>query len=413
MWLIGAVFFVSCSVPLLLVTMSGQSPFELIQNGERRVTLHYLGYGRVLLCAARDYDLSRPNQGINLTPFGVIFDTNLLVRLQPGYTLLVTSAAGSYIQVHTNVVVGNGVSLTLYLALNGRTALQPRAYREQPLAVVSLMESAPRPDLPIQTVIHLDDDDDDSDDAGEGPSGASAPPPSLQETPAQTPEPPAVLVPETEDEEEDAGSTVPPTPEAAVPSSDAEERAQEEDLQGTVGGTEEGSESSRSGLWTDAESDEESEETDTEADSEGGDGEDDEVLGGDPLQGSAGNMGVRHRAGLYLFTLRAGDDEVPFPPNRGFPLRRLVREIELQLSEDARNIAWQSSVDCSCCPFDCIFFRGHWKKEGDEVRLTLAVASHMFSNIPTMNMFEVVRLVVEHRARVIFGGPISVTGEAL
>lgn len=392
---------------------AGQSPFELIQNGERRVTLHYLGYGRVLICAARDFDLSRPSDGISLTPFGVIFETNLMVRLQTGYTLLVTSAAGSYIQVHTNVVIGSGVSLTLYLALNGRSALQPRAYREQPLAVVSLMESSPRPDMPIQTLINLDDDDDDE----QGPSGAAAPPPSLLQTPAESPEPPATLVPETEDEAEDgpvSGSAT--LEEAAVPSSDPEERAAEEELQGAVGGTEEeGSESSSpSGLWTGGESD--SEETDSEEadDSEGGDdGEDDEVVGGDPLQGSAGNMGVRHRAGLYMFTLRAGDDEVPFPPNRGFPLRRLVREIELQLSEDARNIAWQSSVDCSCCPFDCVFFRGHWKKEGDEVRLTLAVASHMFSNIPTMNMFDLVRLVVEHRARVIFGGPISVTGEAL
>lgn len=406
---------VSLSVCVLQsATMSaGQSPFELIQNGERRVTLHYLGYGRVLLCAARDFDLSRPSDGISLTPFGVIFETNLMVRLQTGYTLLVTSAAGSYIQVHTNVVIGSGVSLTLYLALNGRSALQPRAYREQPLAVVSLMESSPRPDMPIQTLINLDDDDDD-----QGPSGAAAPPPSLLQTPAESPEPPATLVPETEDEAEDGPVSGSGTLEAAaVPSSDPEERAAEEELQGAVGGTEEeGSESSSpSGLWTGGESD--SEETDSEEeadDSEGGDdGEDDEVLGGDPLQGSAGSMGVRHRAGLYMFTLRAGDDEVPFPPNRGFPLRRLVREIELQLSEDARNIAWQSSVDCSCCPFDCIFFRGHWKKEGDQVRLTLAVASHMFSNIPTMNMFDVVRLVVEHRARVIFGGPISVTGEAL
>lgn len=393
---------------------AGQSPFELIQNGERRVTLHYLGYGRVLLCAARDFDLSRPSDGISLTPFGVIFETNLMVRLQTGYTLLVTSAAGSYIQVHTNVVIGNGVSLTLYLALNGRSALQPRAYREQPLAVVSLMESSPRPDMPIQTLINLDDDDDDDDE--QGPSGAAAPPPSLLQTPAESPEPPATLVPETEDEAEDGPASGSATlEEAAVPSSDPEERAAEEELQGAVGGTEEeGSESSSpsGGLWTGGESD--SEETDSEEeadDSEGG--EDDEVVGGDPLQGSTGNMGVRHRAGLYMFTLRAGDDEVPFPPNRGFPLRRLVREIELQLSEDARNIAWQSSVDCSCCPFDCIFFRGHWKKEGDEVRLTLAVASHMFSNIPTMNMFDLVRLVVEHRARVIFGGPISVTGEAL
>lgn len=393
-------------------TMSGQSPFELVQNGERRVTLHYLGYGRVLLCAARDYDLSRPNEGINLTPFGVIFDTNLMVRLQTGYTLLVTSAAGSYIQVHTNVVIGTGVSLTLYLALNGRSALQPRAYREQPLAVVSLMESTPRPDMPIQTLINLDDDDDD--DAGEGHSGAAAPPPSLLQTPAETPEPPATLVPETEDEAEDGPASGSATLEAAVPSSDPEERAvEEEELQGAVGGTEEeGSDSSQSGLWTGGESD--SEETDSEAaDSEGGDGEDDEVLGGDPLQGSAGNMGVRHRAGLFMFVLRAGDEEVPFPPNRGFPMRRLVREIELQLSEDARNIAWQSSVDCSCCPFDCIFFRGHWRRDGDSVVLTLAVASHMFSNIPTMNMYDIVRLVVEHRAMVIFGGPISVTGEAL
>lgn len=406
---------VSLSVCVLQsATMSaGQSPFELIQNGERRVTLHYLGYGRVLICAARDFDLSRPSDGISLTPFGVIFETNLMVRLQTGYTLLVTSAAGSYIQVHTNVVIGSGVSLTLYLALNGRSALQPRAYREQPLAVVSLMESSPRPDMPIQTLINLDDDDDDDDE--QGPSGAAAPPPSLLQTPAESPEPPATLVPETEDEAEDGPASGSATlEEAAVPSSDPEERAAEEELQGAVGGTEEeGSESSsQSGLWTGGESD--SEETDSEEeadDSEGG--EDDEVLGGDPLQGSAGNMGVRHRAGLYMFTLRAGDDEVPFPPNRGFPLRRLVREIELQLSEDARNIAWQSSVDCSCCPFDCVFFRGHWKKEGDEVRLTLAVASHMFSNIPTMNMFDLVRLVVEHRARVIFGGPISVTGEAL
>lgn len=393
--------------------MSGQSPFELVQNGERRVTLHYLGYGRVLLCAARDYDLSRPNEGINLTPFGVIFETNLMVRLQTGYTLLVTSAAGSYIQVHTNVVIGTGVSLTLYLALNGRSALQPRAYREQPLAVVSLMESSPRPDMPIQTLINLDDDDDD--DAGEGPSGAAAPPPSLLQTPAETPEPPATLVPETEDEAEDGPASGSATLEAAVPSSDPEERAaeEEEELQGAVGGSEEeGSDSSQSGLWTGGESD--SEETDSEAaDSEGGDGEDDEVLGGDPLQGSAGNMGVRHRAGLFMFVLRAGDEEVPFPPNRGFPMRRLVREIELQLSEDARNIAWQSSVDCSCCPFDCIFFRGHWRRDGDSVVLTLAVASHMFSNIPTMNMYDIVRLVVEHRAMVIFGGPISVTGEAL
>lgn len=392
--------------------MSGQSPFELVQNGERRVTLHYLGYGRVLLCAARDYDLSRPNEGINLTPFGVIFDTNLMVRLQTGYTLLVTSAAGSYIQVHTNVVIGTGVSLTLYLALNGRSALQPRAYREQPLAVVSLMESSPRPDMPIQTLINLDDDDDD--DAGESHSGAAAPPPSLLQTPAETPEPPATLVPETEDEAEDGPASGSATLEAAVPSSDPEERAvEEEELQGAVGGTEEeGSDSSQSGLWTGGESD--SEETDSEAaDSDGGDGEDDEVLGGDPLQGSAGNMGVRHRAGLFMFVLRAGDEEVPFPPNRGFPMRRLVREIELQLSEDARNIAWQSSVDCSCCPFDCIFFRGHWRRDGDSVVLTLAVASHMFSNIPTMNMYDIVRLVVEHRAMVIFGGPISVTGEAL
>lgn len=392
---------------------ASQSPFELVQNGDRRVTLHYLGYGRVLLCAARDYDLSRPSEGISLTPFGVIFETNLMVRLQTGYTLLVTSAAGSYIQVHTNVVIGTGVSLTLYLALNGRSALQPRAYREQPLAVVSLMESSPRPDMPIQALINLDDDDDDDDD--QGPSGATAPPPSLLQTPAETPEPPATLVPETEDEAEDGPASGSATLEAAVPSSDPEERAVEEELQGAVGGTEEeGSDSSQSGLWTGGESDSEETDSEEEADSEGGDaGEDDEVLGGDPLQGSAGNMGVRHRAGLYIFTLRAGDDEVPFPPNRGFPLRRLVREIELQLSEDARNIAWQSSVDCSCCPFDCIFFRGHWKKEGDQVRLTLAVASHMFSNIPTMNMLDVVRLVVEHRARVIFGGPISVTGEAL
>lgn len=410
MWLIECLSFVSFYSVSLSVTMSGQSPFELIQNGERRVTLHYLGYGRVLLCASRDFDLSRPSDGITLTPFGVMFETNLMVRLHSGYTLLVTSAAGSYIQVHTNVVVGSAVSLVLYLALNGRTAMNPRAYREQPLAVVSLLESGPRLDLPIQTVIHLDDDDDD-DDAANGPSGVAAPPPSLQETPAQTPEP-TTLVPETDDEDNEA---VPPTPEvAAVPSSDPEEREQD-DLQGAVGGTEEeGSDSS--GLWTGGESEDDdddgSEEPDSGADSEGGD-DDDEVVGGDPLQGSAGNMGVRHRAGLYVFTLTPGDDEVPFPPNRGFPMRRLLREVELQLSEDARNIAWQSAVDCSCCPLDCIFFRGHWQRRDGSVVVTLAVASHMFSNIQTRNMVDLVRLVLEHRARVIFGGPIDVTGEAL
>lgn len=402
--------------------MSGQSPLEILQNGDPRVTLHHLGYGRVLVCASRDFDLSRNSAGISLTPFGVIFETNLVVNVQRGYSVLVASAAGSYVQLHANVVWGQNVPLILNIAMNGQTAMTPRVYRLQPLAVLSLMESQQRPDLPIQGPIMDLEDDGDDDDAGEGPSGAAAPPPSLLTTPARTPSPaPPTLVPETPTgAEARAAAVVSSTEESTVvPSSDPEEEA----ATSAAAASAVGSEESDGGLWTGGESEDSSqeEEDDNDAadtqdsDSEGGDDddEDDEVVGGDPLQGSAGQMNVVHRSFLFVFTLTPGDDSVRFPPTRGYPIRRLLREVETQVSEDAKNVGWQSTVNCQTCPFDCIFIRFHWVRLGSEVRVTMALASHMFSNMADPEILETVRLVMEHRARVIFAGPVNVTAESL
>lgn len=90
-----------------------------------------------------------------------------------------------------------------------------------------------------------------------------------------------------------------------------------------------------------------------------------------------------------------------------------MREVELQMSDDAKMVAWQAETDCACCPFDCIFWRAHWEIRNDSVVVLVSLASHMFSNMPVQEMGEIVRLVFEHRARVIWGAPIMVTVDVL
>lgn len=373
--------------------MASSSPLEILQPGHlaRRVTLSALGYGRILICSAEDVDLSSNGDGVQRTPFGIIFDTNCLVNVRNGYTALVASAAGSYVQVHANVVWGQSVQLLLNIAVTAQTALSPRVYRQQPLAVLSLMESEERPNMPILgPVMELVSEDD-----GSSSSGAAA-----------------ALVPETPPPEEAVASPEPEADDVVVPSSDADE---EEEAALAAADAEEDEDESENDLWSaddSSQEDDDDDEEDTESDG-GAAAADDGLGGGDPLCGSAGNMGVRHRAGLFKFVLSAGDDDVAFPPNRGVPIRRLLREVELQLNDDARMVGWQSSVDCACCPLDCTFYKAHWERAGEVVVVTMAIASHMFSNMPVREMSESVRLVMEHRARLIWGGPINVTVEIL
>ena len=382
--------------------MAEPNCLEIRQQGEQVATLTHLGFCRVLVSAARDIDLHR-GRCITHTPFGVIFHTNLVVSVRDGFTVLVSSAPTSFVQVNTNVIWGREVDLLLNMSID--YTRPNRVYARQPLAVMCLLESEERPSLPILgPVISLDEaaEEEEAEAAGSASPGSQAPPPSplVPETP-----PPVSAA-----SRPDSAATY------TVPSSDAEEQAAAAEASEATEAFEADAAGSDS-LWPsseEAEGDSSSSSDDAEDDdavtvtegSSGSDWESDDENpvgnGGDPLETTRGVDQVRHPCFIlnYNLSARAGADR--FPPRRGYVIRKLLSETELQLSDDAAMMAWQASVDCSSCPYDCIFFNSEWERAGDEVEVTIVVASHMFSQMRVEDVCEMVRLTLEHRARVLF-----------
>ena len=388
--------------------MAEPNCLEIRQQGEQVATLTHLGFCRVLVSAARDIDLHR-DRCITHTPFGVICHTNLVVSVRDGFTVLVSSTPTSFVQVNTNVVWGREVDLLLNMSID--YTRPNRVYARQPLAVLCLLESEERPSLPILgPVISLDEAAEEEDEvvAGSASHGSQAPPPSplVPETP-----PPASNV-----SRPGSGATY------TVPSSDAEEQAAAEASEATEAFEADEAAGSDS-LWPSSEeaegdsssSSDEAEDDDAVTVTEGSSGcdwesddEDPVANGGDPLETTRGVDQVRHPCFILKFNLsaRAGGDR--FPPRRGYAIRKMLSETELQLSDDAATVAWQASVDCSSCPYDCIFFNSEWGRVGEEVEVTIVVASHMFSQMRVEEVAEMVRLTLEHRARVLFRCQVNV-----
>lgn len=384
--------------------MAEPNCLEIRQQGEQVATLTHLGFCRVLVSAARDIDLHR-DRCITHTPFGVIFHTNLVVSVRDGFTVLVSSTPTSFVQVNTNVVWGREVDLLLNMSID--YTRPNRVYARQPLAVLCLLESEERPSLPILgPVISLDEaaEEEEAEAAGSASPGSQAPPPSP-------------LVPETPPPDSNAsrpGSAITYT----VPSSDAEEQAAAAEASEATEAFEV-DEAGSDSLWSsseeaegDSSDDAEDDDAVTVTEGSGSDRDsDDENLfanGGDPLETTRGVDQVRHPCFILKYNLsaRAGADR--FPPRRGYVIRKMLSETELQLSDDAATMAWQASVDCSSCPYDCIFFNSEWERAGDEVEVTIVVASHMFSQMRVEDVSEMVRLTLEHRARVFFRCQVDV-----
>lgn len=385
--------------------MAEPNCLEIRQQGEQVVTLTHLGYCRVLVSAARDIDLHSRDRCITHTPFGVILHTNLIVSVRDGFTVLVSSTPTSFVQVNTNVVWGQEVDLLLNMTVD--YTRHNRVYARQPLAVMCLLESEERPSLPILgPVISLDEaaEEEEAEAAGSASPGSQAPPPSP-------------LVPETPPPDSNAsrpgsGATY------TVPSSDAEEQAAAAEASEATEAFE-ADEAGSDSLWSsseeaegDSSDDAEDDDAVTVTEGSGSDRDsDDENLfanGGDPLETTRGVDQVRHPCFILKYNLsaRAGADR--FPPRRGYVIRKMLSETELQLSDDANTMAWQSSVDCSSCPYDCIFFNSEWERVGEEVEVTIVVASHMFSQMRVEDVSEMVRLTLEHRARVLFRCQVDV-----